>query len=395
MTEEQERQWSVYRIAGEIAQDKGVQLVQHMETGDFYVRKMTDTYSLPVFQRLQALRLPGIPVIYEWMEDYDQQPPVLTVIEEWIPGKTLWRLLQEEGVFTPQQTADIVCQLCDILQPLHEQKPPLIHRDIKPENIMLLPDGTVRLLDFNIARFYKETSGSTPAAMERDTRLLGTQGYAAPEQFGAGQSEPRTDIYALGVLLNELLTGCLPTEVYAQGGLLAVIRRCTEIDPRQRYRSVSELRTALRQRFPAQKKPDRREQETEPLRYAEKERETGVLRSVRSWCPPGFRSGVWWKELLAGAYYLLAILIIGATDAATGQQPATLGDQIGTRFLMAEILVLPVFLLGNWHQVWRYLPGMKWNRLGKLRYLLALAYSTVIGFVLVCVLAAVVVVFGI
>jgi serine/threonine protein kinase len=90
-------------------------------------------------------------------------------------------------------------QLCECLDSLHKLNPPIIHRDIKPENI-IYHNNKVTLLDFGIARFLDSKKS-------KDTLILGSVGYAAPEQFGFQQSNPQTDIYALGKLMNYLLNG--------------------------------------------------------------------------------------------------------------------------------------------------------------------------------------------
>lgn len=99
-------------------------------------------------------------------------------------------------------------QLCQALAPLHREN--IVHRDIKPENIVLGADSQVYLIDFGIARFEK-------AGRSADTTLLGTHGYAAPEQFGFCQSDARADIYSLGVVLNQVVTGAFPNAARADG----------------------------------------------------------------------------------------------------------------------------------------------------------------------------------
>ena len=109
--------------------------------------------------------------------------------------------------------------------------PPIIHRDIKASNIIISQEGTVTLLDMDAAKWYRDQS-------DRDTKLIGTYGYAAPEQYGFGASDERTDIYSIGVLLNVTLTGCLPSQKMAEGRIGAVIEKCVKLDPKERYASV-------------------------------------------------------------------------------------------------------------------------------------------------------------
>ncbi len=114
-----------------------------------------------------------------------------TVIEEYIEGK-----LPHPAKLSRKQFKKIVTELCIVLSFIHEKG--IIHRDIKPSNILLAQDAHIRLSDFDAARLYKNEQ-------EQDTRLLGTRGYAPPEQYGFNQTDERTDIYSLGVTLNQLL----------------------------------------------------------------------------------------------------------------------------------------------------------------------------------------------
>ena len=140
----------------------------------------------------------------------------------------------------PGNTADggvrkIILACCNALSVLHENG--FVHRDIKPENILVTPDGRVVLLDFNAARKIR------PGA--RDTQVLGTVGYAPPEQYGIAASDERADIYALGVLMNILLTGRHPSDRLAKGKAGRIIRKCTQINPADRFQSVRQIAEQL------------------------------------------------------------------------------------------------------------------------------------------------------
>lgn len=114
----------------------------------------------------------------------------------------------------------------------------IIHRDIKPSNIIITEQGEAVIIDFGIARL-------TDDSKYADTKNLGTAGYAAPEQFGIYQSGPVTDIYAVGVLLNELLLGVHPTIDTPKGKLGKVINKCIMAQMSKRYQNVSELAEVL------------------------------------------------------------------------------------------------------------------------------------------------------
>ena len=112
-----------------------------------------------------------------------------------------------------------------------------VHRDVKPENIILRGDQAV-LIDFDAARLHKPEH-------ETDTQVLGTTGFAAPEQYGLSQTDQRADIYAAGILINVMLTGEHPSRKLAEGHLGRVVRRCTQVSPEKRYPNVLRLMEAL------------------------------------------------------------------------------------------------------------------------------------------------------
>lgn len=176
---------------------------------------------------------------------------VIYIIEDYIEGETLSTILDNNGAQPQELVIEWAMQLCDALEYLHTRKPPIVYRDMKPANVMLKPDGNIKIIDFGIAREYKEQGLA-------DTVCLGTKGYAAPEQFGGkGQTDARTDIYCLGVTLYHLLTGqnpCEPPyEIYPirywnpqlSAGSEAIIQKCTQLNPEDRYQSCTELLYAL------------------------------------------------------------------------------------------------------------------------------------------------------
>lgn len=192
---------------------------------------------LDVYQTLMTVRHPNLAIIYDCVYENGNT----YVVEEYIQGKTIADILTVEGTFTEHETIRIMKEVCEGLEVLHQQEPSLIHNDIKASNIMLREDGSVKLFDFDISRIYKDGSS-------KNTRLMGTHEYAAPEHYGFGQSEPCTDIYSLGVTMHEMLTGVgldHEHQVTYKGRLTDIIRKCVEIDRKKRYASAMLLKMDL------------------------------------------------------------------------------------------------------------------------------------------------------
>lgn len=165
------------------------------------------------------------------------------VIMDYIEGESLDKILKEYGPQPEEVVINWAKQLCDALGYLHSQKPPIIYRDMKPANVMLKPEGNIKIIDFGIAREYKEQN-------LKDTTVLGTKGYAPLEQY-IGQTDARSDIYALGMTMHHLLTGNDPLDgpyvpvrqwnPELSEGIEMIIDRCVEPAAENRYQSCSEL----------------------------------------------------------------------------------------------------------------------------------------------------------
>ena len=169
-------------------------LIKDCSSDMLAVRKRTRAELLSVYGQLSDIDINGVPQIFS----IEQDGPYLSVIREYIPGMTLAEVLREGGRFSEKQAEELIGKLCDILSAIHSLTPPIVHRDIKPSNIILKEDGGICLIDFDAARQYKGDG-------EGDTQHIGTHGYAAPEQYGFGETDARADIYAVGILLKELL----------------------------------------------------------------------------------------------------------------------------------------------------------------------------------------------
>jgi serine/threonine-protein kinase len=193
-------------------------------------------------EMLKRLRHANLPSIIDVIEVDDS----FLVVMDYIEGNPLSRALKNYGAQSQDDVVRWARQLCGVFGYLHSRNPPIIYRDMKPANVMLQPDGNVMLIDFGTAREFK-------IGRADDTIALGTQGYAAPEQYGQHQTDARTDIYNLGATMYHLVTGHNPSEppyvMYPirkwnpslSSGLEAIIIKCTQRDPDHRYQSAAEL----------------------------------------------------------------------------------------------------------------------------------------------------------
>lgn len=206
-----------------------ITLLRHRETGKRYVFRQF-MGSEDVYRRLLTVDCPHLPRI----EEVAASGGRVAVLEEYVRGDTLLFLL-EGGLLDWDEARKVTQDICEALWVLHSMG--AVHRDVKDSNVILRGSDAV-LIDFDASRIVKPESGS-------DTVVLGTTGYAAPEQFGLSQTDGRADIYSLGVLLNVMLTGQHPSRQLAPGRAGRIVQRCTMMNPDQRYSTVLELRDAL------------------------------------------------------------------------------------------------------------------------------------------------------
>lgn len=220
--------YKIMRSLGELdsGNKENIWLAEDMVTGKHVVMRRLSADCREVYARLKQICHPNLVQV----SDAFVQDGSLYVIEEYLD----WQLLSDWTAKkrpSAKQVIIIGWKILSALSALHEHG--LVHRDIKPENIMINDEGSVKIIDFDIARLF---SGE----QEKDTSAKGSRGYAPPEQFGFAQSDCRTDLYAFGVTLNELATGELPQVKKCSGRLGIITRKCMQLDPEKRYQSADQ-----------------------------------------------------------------------------------------------------------------------------------------------------------
>ena len=225
LSDEQMLELSLYREIGNIGDRSDIILTEDPETGKKYIKKLLTTYNKSVYEYLKESPISHMPKIIALYESSN----CLIAIEEYIEGWTIAELL-EKGPLSKNRAVAITIDICQILDKLHNLPKPIIHRDIKPSNVIITSKDDVYLLDMNVAKWYEP--GKTD-----DTRHMGTENYAAPEQVGYGlsASSEKSDIYAVGMLLNVMLTGKFPKEQRPDDDIWSVIERCISLEAKDRY----------------------------------------------------------------------------------------------------------------------------------------------------------------
>ncbi len=200
-------------------------LIREVDSQRLFVKKVLRGYHA-VYEVLKSYSNPYLPQIFEVTTEGEST----IIVEEYIEGQSLG-----SAELSQKQLHSAVKELCSVLEFLHGIG--IIHRDIKPSNIILANDGHIRLIDFDAARMPKDD-------LEQDTRLLGTRGYAPPEQYGFAQTDTRADIYSLGVTLKQLLGDKAHKPHYRR-----IIQKCTNLNPDKRYQSARQVKRALSYRW--------------------------------------------------------------------------------------------------------------------------------------------------
>jgi len=299
-------------------------LVQQQQV--VFVAKLITAAELPIAKKLEAQPIPLMPHVQAVL----QAPDCRLSIETLINGHPLADELAHQGTFSSAEVKQVAL---DIGQSLHQlAQLGIVHRDIKLSNIMV-SHRHYYLIDISAAREYQRNKSS-------DTRLLGTSGFAAPENYGFAQTDGRSDIYSLGIVLNCLLTGNVPTTRQATMTQLTtdeywrpIIERATAIDPQQRYQTATAFLAAITP-----------QQRSKPTLVQ------GKRWLLRMW--PRVRKILWWS------YAVLWLIIVLASF--TDSQPL---DQIITLSAIFIMIGLPVVL----HLVNRWLYD-RVNQLGKFHY---------------------------
>lgn len=337
-----------------------VSYVKNKNDQKIYIAKQMDLCGEDVMSCILACqeeqdekRIPGIPQIVCLKKEGD----TLLLVEEFINSPTLAECIELYDI-SDREFAHILSMVCRIISPLHHAKTPIIHRDIKPDNILLdwktfkESGGSkgVYVIDFNAAKIYHRDKS-------RDTRLMGTPNYAAPEQFGFAASDMRTDVYGVGAILKKFVA-----DREINDGLEEIAAKATKLSPDDRYQSMDELETAL-------------------LCYVTDEKKRGI---------PGFRTKNPAHMICAILGYAFCIYVAWLTCVKDG----SLAENIAIKICTFIILISYIFLATDYRNIWshrKYIRGEKrW-----IKIIAAIVYCVCIPVFWISLFALVVTILGI
>lgn len=390
MTLEEESRLSFYRELTVLDEKKNIVLVQDIRNSELCVKKTLDIYSRDVYEQLASVRIEGVPAVKECVADDGK----LIVVEEYVQGRSLKQVLDEHGLLNEEQAYEIAVQLVDILVRLHQLEPAIVHRDIKPSNIIIEKNGHVNLIDFNAARHVN-------ADKNEDTRMLGTVYFAAPEQFGFGQSDERTDIYGLGATINYIMTGDKPGAGIAECRFSDILKKCLMVDAKDRYQSAEELRGVLDMLNYSIVQDNRKKAETAfgkdntisvvrtyrnirdiivKMYRKYQKRNYDIDTSWRRYLLPRFRRLNVVYCLIALVWYAVIVwmtITFAVTESKTGI-PVTGGELTMYKIAVFVLLFGMTMWFGNYLNIRRKLPGMK--KINVLSTILTFGYAFTISF---------------
>ena len=383
MTLEEESRLSFYRELTVLDEKKNIVLVQDIRNSELCVKKTLDIYSHDVYEQLASVRIEGVPAVKECVADDGK----LIVVEEYVQGRSLKQVLDEQGLLNEEQAYDIAVQLADILVRLHQLEPAIVHRDIKPSNIIIEKNGHVNLIDFNAARHVN-------ADKNEDTRMLGTV-------YGFGQSDERTDIYGLGATINYIMTGDKPGAGIAECRFSDILKKCLMVDAKDRYQSAEELRGVLDMLNYSIVQDNRKKAETAfgkdntisvvrtyrnirdiivKMYRKYQKRNYDIDTSWRRYLLPGFRRLNVVYCLIALVWYAVIVwmtITFAVTDSKTGI-PVTGGELTMYKIAVFVLLFGMTMWFGNYLNIRRKLPGMK--KINVLSTILTFGYAFTISF---------------
>lgn len=325
-----------YIIVDNTINNEKICVVENVITHDLCVQKTLDYYDIDVYKSLKSQHINNTPKIIDFIENDNK----LIILREYIEGSTLDEYLHNKKYSTDMfyKHINTLCDIIDKFQKiknLYNDEISIIHRDIKPENIIINNNDELYLFDLNAAKIYKQNE-------TRDTMLIGTTNYAAPEQYGFGASNKSTDIYSIGKLIEYMSTFINDENFHNKFSV--IISKCCKIDYRDRYKSINELKL-------------------------------DIFKSKHSFINlliPGFRNFNILHMTIASMFYMIIIYLSFFY---------TVSDNVVINIGLFSMCILFIFIFFDYLDVQRFFPLTKSKNV-LIKYLSKIIYSSIIPIII-------------
>lgn len=293
------------------------------------VKKFVNNSLREIYIKLKNIDCEYLPKIYDIIE-YDGN---CLIVEEYIKGRSIEEIIAEKGQIDKITACKYSVDIAEVLEEVHNNG--IIHRDISPDNVIIDENNRARLLDFGISRVGNKKKNF-------DTTILGTAGFASPEQFGFAQTDVRSDIYSIGVLLNYMLTGhIVQMGVYNIEPLKSIIIKSTNIQPNLRYNSIDEFKKEVEILYSNKRLKNNNK------KFDFKNIDLG-LNPI-----PGFRTGKTYKKVIAVFFYVFFFIWVFSISMEYG---FSLNALIFDCYYVLVYLI-PIWWFGNNGKQWDIIPG--------------------------------------
>ena len=379
-----------------------VYLARDLELGVLWAVKEIPASGKSEARMLLKLSHPSLPKMIDYIEDNRK----CYLVMEYVRGKSLGEYLRDGKRFSVNEIVKYGMEIADVFSYFHNRKPPVYYGDLKPDNLMMGENGRLYLIDLG---------GAVNGYKYQHKVCTGTNGFAAPEQYGFGQSDPRTDIYALGITFYYMLTGDYPDSGKYAGKYYDIITKCIQLAKEDRYPTVDELRKVIQECGTiagSNKRTNDLHSELAPKRklaaqnrfYSDaldfikrivqfalqpKSTDKQLALGWRRWLPVGFRTGKIWKMLIAALGYVLIYALCFSGTFTDADNAAYTGFTLWAFRIDALLMLLGcVELIGNYGGVMDRLPLMNKSRL--LYMIMTVIYTIVWCFLIISILALVV-----
>lgn len=375
MSKEQEKWLSNYEEISIISDKTGnmakVSLVKDKRDGRLCIKKHVKNCNANIVKQMINIQQSfntyeqGVPKIIGYVE----QESDYILIEDYINAPNLAKVLETQSLL-PKECASIMAQVCKILSIYHNAKPSVIHRDVKPENILVdlerfrqnKGEAGVYVIDFDSAKLLTEEKS-------KDTHLMGTMAYAAPEQFGYAQSDARTDVYGIGATMRECVKHMVFSSEKEENIFLEILNTATKISMDERYQNVEQLQKVL-EYFCSRDK------------YLDLKR-TGKISShtldLKDYTLPGFRTKKLWKMIVAiFVYYTCFSSMFYSIELPDTSATVNFFAKICMGLFATSTFLLATNYLDMWHRLWL----LKDSRIA-IKIIGVFVYLTVVMFILV------------